>query len=95
MFVIAVLIHKSWFVDAAPEVKEIVLFGRTSMFLVAVAAAHPPVPATVYVIVATPGATPATTPVELLTVAMAPLLVVQVPPDTVDVKVRVPPIQTV
>ncbi len=47
--------------------------------LVAVASAQPPVPVTVYVIVAVPAATPVTTPVEGSTVAMAELELDQVP----------------
>jgi len=47
---------------------------------VAVAFEQPPVPVTVYVIVAVPAATPVTTPVEAFTVATAALLVDQAPP---------------
>jgi len=47
---------------------------------VAVALEQPPVPVTVYVIVAVPAATPVTTPVEAFTVATAASLVDQAPP---------------
>lgn len=56
--------------------------GRANTFTVRVAVAlvHPPVPITVYVIVAEPVATLVITPVELLTVAMPVLLDVHAPP---------------
>ena len=60
--------------------------------LVAVAFEQPPVPVTVYVIVAVPAATPVTTPEEF-TVATAVLLDVQAPPETVEEKVVVEPTQ--
>ncbi|MFM8658825.1 MAG: hypothetical protein ACKOCQ_02670 [Candidatus Nitrosotenuis sp.] len=65
----------------------------TVTVLVAVALAQPPVPVTVYVIVAVPAATPVTTPVDELTVAIEALLVVQAPPETVEVNVEVAPTQ--
>lgn len=56
--------------------------GRANTFTVRVAVAlvHPPVPVTVYVIVAEPAATPVIIPVEPLTVATPVLPDVQVPP---------------
>ena len=65
----------------------------TVTVLVAVASAHPPVPATVYVIVVVPAACPVTTP-ELFTVAVAVFELDQVPPETDDEKVVVDPSQT-
>jgi hypothetical protein len=62
--------------------------------LVAVASEHPPVPVTVYVIVAVPAATPVTTPDEL-TVAIAVFDDVHVPPETVEVNVVLEPAQIV
>jgi hypothetical protein len=67
----------------------------TVTVLVADALEHPPVPATVYVMVAVPAATPVTTPVEAFTVATAVLLDVQEPPVTVEAKVVVAPAKTV
>ena len=58
--------------------------------LVAVTLAHPPVPVTLYVIVAVPAVTPLITPVEEFIVATAGVPELQVPPVTVDVKVVVP-----
>jgi hypothetical protein len=62
--------------------------------MVEVADAEPHVPATVYEIVATPPATPVTTPV-LLTLAIAALLLLHVPPDIVDDNAVDAPAQTV
>ncbi len=77
---IAVLMHcVCEFVPEADD-KIIVLLGVTVIVLVAVALVHPPVPLTVYVIVAVPAATPVTTPVAL-TVATEVLLDDQVPPE--------------
>jgi hypothetical protein len=67
----------------------------TVTVLVAVTLEQPPVPATVYVIVAVPVATPVTTPVEALTTATLVLLLVQLPPLTVDANVVVAPTNTV
>ena len=61
--------------------------------LVAVAFAQPPVPFLVYVMIAVPAVTPLTTPVEAFTVAIPVALLDQLPPDTVEVNVVVPPIQ--
>jgi hypothetical protein len=55
--------------------------GFTVTVLVAVALEHPPVPVTVYVIVADPAETPETSPVELSTVATTALLEDHVPPE--------------
>ena len=52
----------------------------------AVASEHPPVPATEYVIIDVPAATPLTIPEEL-TVAIEVLADVQVPPETVELNV--------
>ena len=62
--------------------------------IVAVAFGQPPVPETVYVIVAVPAATPLTTPVVVITDAIALFEVDQVPPDCVEVNVVVDPTQT-
>jgi len=62
----------------------------TVTVLVAVAAAHVPEAAIVYVIVALPAATGVTTPVEASIVATAASLVDQVPPVCVEVNVEVP-----
>ena len=62
--------------------------------LVAVAFAQPPVPFLVYVMIAVPAVTPLTTPVEAFTVAIPVALLDQLPPDTVEVNVVVPPTQT-
>ncbi len=61
---------------------------------VAVALVQPPVPALVYVIIAVPAATPVTRPVRALIVATPVALLDQIPPETVDVKVVVPPTHT-
>jgi len=53
--------------------------------LVAVAGAHPPEPAIVYVMTEVPDVTPVTKPVVAFTVATAVLLLLHVPPVTVDV----------
>ena len=66
----------------------------TVTVLVAVALEQPPVPATVYVIVAVPVATPVTTPVDELTVATEVLLDVHVPPVTVEPNVVLAPTKT-
>ena len=61
---------------------------------VAVALEQPPVPVTVYVIVAVPAAMPDMTPVDALTVATAALLVVHAPPVLpLLLKVVLPPTQ--
>ncbi len=67
--------------------------GVTVTVLVAVALAHPPVPVTVYVMVTVPAATPEMAPVLLLMVAMAELLVAQVPLLPLEEKVVVTPTQ--
>ena len=59
----------------------------------AVAFAQPPVPATEYVIVAVPAATPVTNPVEEFIVAIEPLELVQLPPEIEEESVLVPAIQ--
>jgi len=56
---------------------------------VAVAFEHPPVPATVYVIVAVPAATPVTTPVVAFTVAIPVFDELHVPPVCVELNVVV------
>jgi hypothetical protein len=58
---------------------------------VAVALAHPPLPATVYVIVTVPAATPVAIPVVGLILAIAVLELLQVPPLAVEVRVVVKP----
>jgi len=58
-----------------------------------VADAHPPTPATVYVIKVEPDETPEINPVVGFTVAIAVLLLLQIPPVTVDMYVVVPPKQ--
>ena len=69
--------------------------ANTFTVRVAVALVQPPVPVTVYVIVAEPAATPVIIPVELLTVAMPVLLDVQAPPlFPLEVNEVVAPIQT-
>ena len=69
--------------------------ANTFTVRVAVALVQPPVPVTVYVIVAEPAATPVIIPVELLTVAMPVLLDVQAPPlFPLEVNGVVAPIQT-
>ena len=92
------------------ELKVVVLFAQTSCVplrvpavgtavtvteRVAVALAQPPVPVTVYVMVAFPAATPVTRPVEVSMVATAGALLVHLPPETVDVKAVVSETQTV
>jgi hypothetical protein len=57
----------------------------TVTVLVAVPLEQPPVPVTVYVIVAVPGPVEVTIPELDPTVATLSLLVVQVPPETVEV----------
>ena len=56
----------------------------------AVALAQPPVPTTVYVLVAVPAVKPVTSPVVVLTLAMLVSLLVQDPPVMLEVKVDVP-----
>jgi hypothetical protein len=69
--------------------------ANTFTVRVAVALVQPPVPVTVYVMVAEPEATPVITPVVLLTVALPVLLDVQVPPlFPLEVNDVVAPIQT-
>jgi hypothetical protein len=65
----------------------------TVTVLVAVAFAHPPVPATVYVIVAVPAVRPFIAPVVLFIVAIAVFELVHVPPLRVELNVEVPPTQ--
>lgn len=60
---------------------------------VAVEFEQPPVPVTVYVIVAVPAVTPVTTPVELFTVATAVFPLLHDPPEVVLLKFVVPPTQ--
>ena len=70
-----------WMPDNVPALGAVV----TVTVLVAVPLAHPPVPVTVYVIVAVPGPVEVTVPEPDPTVATLALLVVQVPPETVEV----------
>jgi hypothetical protein len=60
---------------------------------VAIALAQPPVPTTVYVIVAVPAATPVISPEAALMVAIAIFDELQVPPADVEEKVDVNPMQ--
>ena len=60
---------------------------------VAVASGHPPVPVTVYVMTDVPAANAVTKPVVGSTVATAVLLLLQLPPATVDVYVAVDAMQ--
>jgi len=57
---------------------------------VAVALAQPPVPATVYVMVAVPVETPVTSPVKALIIATSVALLDHVPPVTFEAKIDVP-----
>src|SRR5688572_17662782 len=64
------------------------------MFLVAFVSLQPPVPVTLYVIVAVPAAIPVINPLSAFTVATAVSLLAQLPPEfPFDVKVVVPEIQ--
>jgi len=69
--------------------------GAVTVMLVGLVdtALHPPVPGTVYTILADPTATPLTTP-EAFTVATKVLADVHVPPETLGVNVEVEPTQT-
>ena len=60
--------------------------AETVTVRVAIELAHPPVPATVYVIVAVPEAIPITSPVEGLILAIEVLFDDQVPPKMVEEK---------
>ena len=86
------------------ELKVVVLFAQTSCVplrvpavgtavtvteRVAVALAQPPVPVTVYVMVAVPAVKPVTRPLVALTMAMLVSLLVQDPPVMLEVKVDV------
>jgi hypothetical protein len=62
----------------------------TVTVLVAVASSHPPLPATVYVIVVLPAPTGVTTPVDAFMVATASSLLLHVPPAEVLLNVVVP-----
>jgi hypothetical protein len=75
-----------------PEIVPATGAAVTVTVLVAVALGQPLAPATVYVMVAVPGAIPVTTPEEF-TEAMEAAVLVQVPPVTVEVKVVVLPTQ--
>ena len=75
-----------------PEIVPATVAAVTVTVLVAVALGQPLIPATVYVMVAVPGAIPVTTPEEF-TEAMEAAVLVQVPPLTVEVKVVVLPTQ--
>ena len=66
----------------------------TVIVLVAETLAQPPVPVTVYVMVAVPPVTPVTRPVDALTEATLGALLDQVPPGTVEVRLDVPPTHT-
>ena len=72
-----------WFPLSVPAVGAAV----TVMVRVAIALAQPPVPTTVYVMVAVPAVKPVTRPVVALTVAMLVSLLDQDPPVVVDAKV--------
>ena len=66
----------------------------TVTVLVAVTLLHPPVPVTVYLIVAVPGPAPVITPLEAFTVATPIASELHVPPEfPLDVNVVVPPTQ--
>ena len=93
MLVIAVPIVRVWALEPAAELRAMVLLGLTVTVRVAVAFAQPPVPFLVYVMIAVPAVTPLTTPVEAFTVAILVELLDQLPPDTVEVNVVVPPTQ--
>lgn len=60
---------------------------------VAVALEQPPVPVTVYVITEVPAVNPLIAPVDALIVATAGVPLLHEPPETVDVKVVLPPTQ--
>jgi hypothetical protein len=75
-----------WFPMSVPAVGAVVTVTERE----AVALAQPPVPTTVYIMVAVPAATPVTTPEVALTLAMLVSLLDQDPPVTVEVKADVP-----
>jgi hypothetical protein len=79
-------------IAVVPEIVPGVGTAVTVTVLVTVALAQPPVPVTVYVIVVVPAAIPVITP-DVFTVAIAELLVVQVPPEIVEANVVVEPTQ--
>ena len=79
-------------IAVVPEIVPAEGAAVTVTVLVAVAFAQPPLPATVYVIVAVPAEAPDTRP-EAFTVAIAELLVDHVPPVVVDEKVVFDPTQ--
>jgi hypothetical protein len=68
--------------------------AETVSILVEIALAQVPDPKIVYVITTVPVSTPNTTPVEESTVATKVLLLDQLPPVTVEVKIVVPRMQT-
>jgi len=82
--------HTAWFPPRVTAAGGLV----TVIVLVAETLAQPPVPVTVYVMVAVPPVTPVTRPVDALTVATPGALLDQVPPEKVELKVVVPPTHT-
>ena len=80
------LTHMPWFPLSVPAVGAAVTVTER----MAVALAQPPVPVTVYVMVAVPAVKPVTRPVVALTLAMLVSLLIQVPPVMLEVKVDVP-----
>ena len=84
--VVVPLTQMLWFPLSVPAVGAAV----TATERVAVALAQPPVPTTVYVMVAVPAATPVTTPEVALTLAMLVSLLDQDPPVMEELKVVVP-----
>ena len=82
--------HTFWFPDKVPATGAAV----TVTVLVAVAFGQPPVPTTVYVIVAVPAATPVITPVFEFIVAIAVFDDDHVPPVCVEENVVVKPTHT-
>ena len=84
--VVVPLTQMLWFPLSVPAVGAAVTVTER----MAVALAQPPVPTTVYVMVAVPAVKPVTRPVVALTVAMLVSLLDQDPPVTVEVKADVP-----
>jgi hypothetical protein len=82
--------------DVVEEVPQFIVGdknGFTVTVLVAVTLAQPPVPRTVYVMVAVPEATPVTSPEAAFIVAIVVSEELQVPPKVVEENVEVRPMQ--
>jgi hypothetical protein len=84
--VVVLATHTAWFPPRVTAAGGLV----TVIVLVAETLAQPPVPVTVYVMVAVPPLTPVTRPEEASTVAIVGSLLVQEPPGTVEKRLDVP-----